>query len=101
MKKALSYMIAFVLIVGLSPLAMAQTATPTPMTPPTGAVGNGGAPWPHGDHHPEIRRAIHVLEKAKEDLEHAAHDYAGHREKAIQDIDAALGELQQALQVNE
>jgi hypothetical protein len=52
------------------------------------------------EHHPEIRRAMNKLEGAKNDLVHAARDYEGHRTKAVQDIDAAMSELQQALAVD-
>jgi hypothetical protein len=43
--------------------------------------------------HPEIWAAIHSLEHAKEHLEHAAHDFGGHRVEAIGAIDAALRQL--------
>ena len=43
--------------------------------------------------HPEIWAAIHSLEHAKEHLEHAAHDFNGHRVDAIGAIDAALRQL--------
>jgi hypothetical protein len=48
--------------------------------------------------HPEINRAIVALEKAKWHLQHAAHDFGGHRVAAIAAIDAALSQLRQALQ---
>jgi hypothetical protein len=47
---------------------------------------------------PEINRAIVALEKAKWHLQHAAHDFGGHRVAAIAAIDAALGQLRLALQ---
>ena len=47
--------------------------------------------------HPAIRGAINALEKAKRDLEHAAHDFGGHRVEAIQAIDRALEQLRLAL----
>ena len=31
------------------------------------------------EHHPEIREAIAALRRAKEHMEHAAHDFGGHR----------------------
>jgi hypothetical protein len=43
--------------------------------------------------HPEIWAAIHSLEHAKDHLEHAAHDFNGHRVDAIAAIDAALRQL--------
>src|SRR3954464_4216030 len=48
--------------------------------------------------HPHIHHAIHALEKAKGELQSAAHDFGGHRVSAIGTIDAALNELKAALQ---
>lgn len=50
------------------------------------------------ERHPEIRRAQRFLGQAKNALEHAAHDYAGHRVKAIEHINEAEEELRQALE---
>lgn len=44
--------------------------------------------------HPEIRDAIAALRRAREHLNHAAHDYQGHRVDAIRAIDEALNQLQ-------
>ena len=45
------------------------------------------------DMHPEMHSAAKRLEKAKADLQHAAHDYDGHRTAAIRAIDNALAEI--------
>jgi hypothetical protein len=47
--------------------------------------------------HPEIMAAIRALEAAKLHLQRAAHDFGGHRVKAIRAIDAALVQLKLAL----
>ncbi len=47
--------------------------------------------------HPEINRAIRLLQNARADLNKAAHDYGGHRVAAIKSIDEALGHLHEAL----
>ncbi len=52
----------------------------------------------HRERHPEIRMAMHKLRMAKEALEKSAHDYGGHRVKAIHEIDEAMEELRDALQ---
>ena len=49
------------------------------------------------EQHPEIRRAMAALRNAKNDLEHAAHDFGGHRAKALEHVNQALSELQEAL----
>jgi hypothetical protein len=48
--------------------------------------------------HPEIRRAITALEKAKYALQHAAHDFGGHRADALAATDRAIEQLRLALQ---
>ena len=49
------------------------------------------------ERHAAVHAALHKLEKARQDLEKAAHNYGGHRVKAIQDIDLAIQELRAAL----
>jgi hypothetical protein len=49
------------------------------------------------ERHPEIVEAIHALERAKEHLRHAEHDFGGHREAAIQACDNAIFQLKLAL----
>jgi hypothetical protein len=51
--------------------------------------------------HPRIRAAQEHLERAKEELRNAAHDYKGHRSKAIEHIDKALEECHRAIEVTE
>jgi hypothetical protein len=48
--------------------------------------------------HPRIHAAVRALEEARIELKEAAHDYCGHREKALQDTDAALRQLHFALE---
>jgi cysteine sulfinate desulfinase/cysteine desulfurase-like protein len=48
--------------------------------------------------HPAIRAAIQALERAKADLQHASHDFGGHREDALKACDQAIQQLRQALQ---
>jgi len=52
----------------------------------------------HREPHPEIWAAIHSLERARTHLQHAAHDFGGHRVDAIAAIDAALKQLHMALE---
>ena len=48
--------------------------------------------------HPEIRKAITALERAKADLKRASHDFGGHRVAAIEACDRAIAQLRLALQ---
>ncbi len=73
--------------------SLAQT-TPSP-TPP--AVPGGPHPGVRG-RHPAIRMAIGALERAKADMQAAAHDFGGHRVDAIAACDAAIAQLRLALQ---
>ena len=47
--------------------------------------------------HPHIRAAVAELREARNELEHAAHDFCGHRAQALKDTQVALNQLQAAL----
>jgi hypothetical protein len=61
------------------------------------ALGVSGAFYVSAAPHPRIRKAIFRLKQARYNLEHAAHDFGGHRVLAIRDINFALRQLQYAL----
>lgn len=46
------------------------------------------------ERHPEIRQAIAALRRAREHMEHAAHDFGGHRVEAIRATDEAIRQLE-------
>jgi hypothetical protein len=48
--------------------------------------------------HPAIHAAIRSLEHAKFDLQHAAHDFGGHRADALRATDEAIRQLRIALE---
>jgi hypothetical protein len=50
------------------------------------------------ERHPEIRRAIDDLERARYAMQHAAHDFGGHRVDAMRACDNAIAQLRLALQ---
>jgi type II secretory pathway component PulJ len=50
------------------------------------------------ERHPAIRRALVTLREAKAELEHADHDFGGHRIQAMQAVDQAMEQLKLALQ---
>jgi hypothetical protein len=50
------------------------------------------------ERHPEIRKAIGALQRAKNDLEHADHDFGGHRKEALEAVNRAIEQLRMALQ---
>jgi len=75
-------------------------------TPPPAQGPAASAPVPatarpaHHDRNPEVHKAMRKLRGAKQELEKAAHDYAGHRVAAIGYINQALVELRAALEAD-
>ena len=53
---------------------------------------------PAFERHPHIQTAIEALRSAKDDLNHAAHDFGGHRVDAIHAIDEAIHQLEVCMQ---
>jgi len=60
--------------------ASAQPATPAAATP--------------AEPHPQIKDALGALRRAKEHMEHAAHDFGGHRVEALKATDEAIRQLE-------
>jgi len=56
------------------------------------------SPSPAFGRHPEIEDAIHALDRARNHLQHAAHDFGGHRVDALRAIDEAQRQLNICLQ---
>jgi hypothetical protein len=56
------------------------------------------SPSPAFEKHPEIEDALRALHSAKNHLEHASHDFNGHRVDAIRAIDEAERQLRLCLQ---
>ena len=56
------------------------------------------SPSPAFGRHPEIEDALHALHNAKVHLEHASHDFNGHRVEAIRAIDEADRQLRICMQ---
>ena len=66
-------------------------AVPTAAPEPNTTTATAAEP------HPEIREAIAALRRAKEHMEHAAHDFGGHRVEAIRATDVAIRQLEDCL----
>jgi len=79
-------------LVNASPLPARTLNGPGPVHPTAATVRVNHEP------HPAIRAAIRSLEAAKRDLQHAAHDFGGHRAAALAAVDAAISQLRIALQ---
>jgi len=63
----------------------------------TVATPRDANPAPPPEPHPRIRAAIQELREARAELQHAAHDFCGHRADALRDTQAALNQLQEAM----
>lgn len=87
--KALSWLAAAFLVVAL---ALSVTAPGGKAAPPP-AAASPATPEPH----PEIREAIAALRRAREHLQHAKHDFGGHRVEALRASDDAIRQLEVCL----
>jgi hypothetical protein len=66
-----------------------------PATPAANALPAAAAA--PAERHPEIRNALEALRRAKEHMEHAAHDFGGHRVEALRATDEAIRQLELCL----
>jgi len=76
--------------------APAAPALPATLMAPPAPAATLATPAP--EPHPEIREAIGALKRAREHLEHGAHDFGGHRVDAIKATDEAIHQLQLCLE---
>ncbi len=93
-------------VVGLGAAAFG-VATVTPATaqgrvtlPRVGMRHGGIGKTARRERHPEIRAALRNLNQAKNNLQRAAHDFGGHREKALGHVQQAIAECNLALQAD-
>jgi hypothetical protein len=89
-------MLIFALAISVSGPATSRAAAkaiPGVSAQPATNVTADPAPEPH----PEIREAIASLRRAKEHMQHAAHDFGGHRVEAIEATDNAIRQLELCL----
>ena len=52
------------------------------------------------DDHPQMEKALHALENAKDALQHSDHDFQGHRARALEMTNQAIEEIHAALHPN-
>jgi hypothetical protein len=52
------------------------------------------------ERHPHIHRAIVELREARKELKEADHDFKGHRDEAVEDVDKAIKQLEVCLKVD-
>src|ERR1043166_7255479 len=93
-RKILSYISMAVMTLALGAPAFAQNASGEP----EGKMARMDRDDQRNERHPEIRQAIRSLERAKDHLQKAAHDFGGHRAEALEACDNAIRQLKLALQ---
>ncbi|HYW67738.1 MAG TPA: hypothetical protein VFB10_13605 [Candidatus Dormibacteraeota bacterium] len=81
-----------ILAVAFSVLTLAAPKASHANAAPAAAAAPANAPSP--EEHPQIRDALHALRNAREHLEHAAHDFGGHRAEALRATDEAIHQLE-------
>jgi len=86
-----SLILAFALIVSTPAATNHGNALPAAAAQPAPAAAAAAEP------HPEIREALGALRRAKEHMEHAAHDFGGHRVEAIEATNQAIRQLELCL----
>ena len=79
------------LVFGMLATSVAFAAQPAPAPAP---VQKGEK----AEQHPHIRVALRELREVKKELETASHDFGGHRKEAIEAVDNAIKQLQEALE---
>ena len=84
--------LATILALGATFGVSAQTPTPAA---PGGARRMGGRAG--RERHPEMMAALKALRNARERLNRSAHDFDGHRVKAVEHTEAAIHEVELAL----
>jgi hypothetical protein len=72
----------------------APNKTNSPATPAANALPATPATATPAEPHPQIREALGALRRAKEHMEHAAHDFGGHRVDALKATDEAIRQLE-------
>ncbi len=92
-RKLVSWSIAGAVLAVLLCPAVNHARPGTPQFMPAQAAG----PRRGQERHPEIRRAIRALRNARQALQSGAHDFGGHRSKALEEVNQALKECNEAL----
>ena len=89
--KAVILFAAVILVLALTFSAAAPAAPNAKASPAPGPQPAAASPAPA---HPEIHDAIAALRNAKAHMEHAAHDFGGHKAEAIRATDEAIHQLE-------
>jgi len=95
--KVLSLLVVASLVLACAFLASTHAATNNanpPAAPAEKAQPAAPATATPAEPHPQIKEALASLRRAKEHMEHAAHDFGGHRVEAIEATNRAIEQLE-------
>lgn len=92
--KNIGILTVVVLVTVVLTLAFSAAAAPKLSTQPAVAAPVAALAVPLPPPHPEIHAALEAMHNAHEHLDHAAHDFNGHRLEAIKHLDAAIHEAE-------
>jgi hypothetical protein len=92
--RIVSLLVLATLVLAFAFIGTAPAAPNNAKAPAANALPATPAATPAAEPHPEIREAIASLRRAKDHLEHAAHDFGGHRVEAIKATDEAIRQLE-------
>lgn len=96
-RRIVSLLVMASLILAFAFLAATHAAPNKSNSPATPAVTAGPATpatATPAEPHPQIREALASLRRAKEHMEHAAHDFGGHRVEALEATNKAIHQLE-------
>ena len=94
--KKIGFLTLLILAIALATLAF--TAAAAPKAQPAGVAAPLAVAAPMPAEHPEIHAALEAMHNAKDHLEHAAHDFHGHRVESIKHLDMAIHEAEICMQ---
>ncbi len=93
--KKIGLLTLLILVTVLFTLAFSAAAAPkAPAAPVPAAAAVPATPAAMPAEHPHIHEALMSMREAKHHLETAAHDFHGHRVKAIEHLDQAIHEAE-------
>ena len=93
--KKIAFLSVLIMATVLFALAFpAAAAGPNPPAPPVVGAPPVTPPAAMLEPHPHIHEALEAMRNAKHHLETAAHDFDGHRVKAIEHLDQAIHEAE-------
>jgi len=100
MKTRIVGLLALATLILASAFIATASAAPNKANVPTAPAASALPATPAAtpaERHPEIREALGALRRAKEHMEHAAHDFGGHRVEAIEATNRAIQQLELCL----